>query len=308
MELRTRPSLLMHYACFYLARTPTKKTLGAPALVEADRVKNRAVGPAPLPKKLTKRLTTTRTSRPGLETIEVVPTGVAVERTIVYVHGGGYLNPMVAPHWDLVAALAAENRARVILPLYPLAPEGTAATVLPVLVDLHRDLTASGEGIVWAGDSAGGGLVTALAFRLKDSDLPQPEHLVLLAPWLDLEMKNPALPAVERRDPTLASAGLHYCASLWAGGTALDSVDNSPINGDPAGLPPITLFVGTRDLLVADCRDFARQAEASGVDIELWEAPGAFHVFVAGTILPESRAARGIITGRLRAAVTAPGR
>ncbi|MFJ3799452.1 alpha/beta hydrolase fold domain-containing protein [Streptomyces sp. NPDC090088] len=299
---RSRPSLRMRLVCAGLAVTRTKRILGADASTEADRLRNRGKGPAAVPRRLRRTHEVTVHDRGGLRCAEIGVRDRRPERTIVYLHGGAYINPVVVQHWDLMAALAAENDARVIAPFYPLAPEGTAATVVPALLDLQVRLTAeSGTAPVWAGDSAGGGLALATAMRLRDEGLPAPRHLVLFAPWLDVGLTNPGVADVVVRDPTLGVVGLRYAGRLWAGALPLDSPQVSPGGGDPRGLPPTTVIVGTRDIFVADCRDFAARARAAGVDITLLEGADGFHVYPAVTFLPESAEARRLVTARLNA-------
>jgi acetyl esterase/lipase len=76
--------------------------------------------------------------------------------------------------------------------------------------------------VLFAGDSAGGGLALAFAQSLATLDLPQPVKLVFFAPWLDITLANPAIPDVERHDPWLSSAGLGVAGRTWAGTTDLD--------------------------------------------------------------------------------------
>ncbi|MEU6254378.1 alpha/beta hydrolase fold domain-containing protein [Streptomyces sp. NPDC047043] len=300
---RGHPSLRMRFVCACLAATRTKRVLGDAESTEADRLRVRRKGPAAVPRRVLRRYDVSVSHHSGLRCTEIGVRGRRPDRTIVYLHGGAYVYPAVVQHWDLMAALAAENNARVIAPCYPLAPEGTAATVIPSLLDLQVRLTErSGAAPVWAGDSAGGGLALATAMRLRDEGLPPPRHLVLIAPWLDIGLSNPGVADVIDRDPTLDVAGLRYAGRLWAGALPPDSPQVSPGGGDLRGLPPTTVIVGTRDIFVADCRDFTARARAAGVDATLLECAGGFHAYPAVTFLPESIEARRLVTTRLNAA------
>ena len=83
--------------------------------------------------------------------------------------------------------------------------------------------------------------------------------LLLVAPWIDLTMTNPAVDAVERTDPWLTRAGLHPIAQSWAGDLALDDPRVSPLFGDLTDLPPVEVWVGTRDITLPDCRELERR-------------------------------------------------
>lgn len=301
MTARTRPSLRMRLVVAYLGTTRTKRVLGDVDATEADRQRGRQQGAAPPSRRVRRTHDVTEHERDGLRWAEVVDRGRNPTSNIVYVHGGGYISPAVVQHWDLMAALASDNNARVVAPFYALAPAGTAATELPDMVDLHLRLTeeSGGSPPTWAGDSAGGGLALATAMRLRDDGQPLPRHLLLFAPWLDVELLNPRISEVIETDPTLNLPGLRYAGKLWSGDLPPSSPQVSPGNGEPRGLPPMTVIVGTRDIFVADCRDFSARARVAGVDIVLRESPGGFHVYPAATFLPESREARRLVTERL---------
>ncbi|MEU0227274.1 alpha/beta hydrolase [Streptomyces sp. NPDC006284] len=219
----------------------------------------------------------------------------------IYLHGGGYINPIIGHHWRLIAALATENSWQVTVPLYRLAPDGDATEALTRLTALHEGVVREARvAPVLGGDSAGGGLALALALRLRDERLTGPRHLALFSPWLDVTLDNPEIPSVERLDPTLAPPGLRHAGLLWANGRDLKDPAVSPLYADPAHLCPTTVFTGTHDIFLPDCRTFAAEAGRRGVDVELYEFPEAFHVFIAATFLPESRHARRLLARRIR--------
>jgi acetyl esterase/lipase len=74
--------------------------------------------------------------------------------------------------------------------------------------------------------------------------------MVLISPWLDVTMSNPAIASVD--DPVLDPVVLKGTGSLWAGD--LDPTDPlvSPLYGSLAGLPPTAVYSGSRDVLSCD--------------------------------------------------------
>jgi acetyl esterase/lipase len=230
----------------------------------------------------------------------IEPRGITLApRPLVYVHGGGYVHQFETAHWWLTSALAPDLGVRIYAVDYVLAPTGTAADGV---ADVAAAVTALAEreGIspIVAGDSAGGGLALAAAARLRGAS-SAPAHLALFAPWLDAGLRSPEARALERRDPSLALPGLRIAGRLWAGELGVDHPDVSPLFSEPAGLPPTSLVVGTRDLLYPDARDFAASARSAGVDVATFTAADAFHVFPAATWLPESASARVWLKQRL---------
>ena len=224
----------------------------------------------------------------------------ASARSLVWLHGGGYIHQFETAHWWLVASLVRELGVRVIAPDYLLAPVGTAARAVREVTGLLEAVAArDGAASVLAGDSAGGGLAVAVARCMRGTPAA-PAHLVLAAPWLDVTLRHPEVPELDRRDPSLAALGLRIAGRVWAGELDPDDPLVSPaFAADFAGLPPTSLVLGTRDLLYPDTRDFAASARTDGVDVAVFTAVDGFHVFLAASRLPESRAARAWLKQRL---------
>ncbi|MFE9687218.1 alpha/beta hydrolase fold domain-containing protein [Streptomyces sp. NPDC006285] len=299
--LPSKPSAAMRVASAVLRRNGVKRALSDVTLTEQVRARNRAAGPAAPPRAVRASCEIEWTTAEGLPAAVVSPKRTtSVLRPFIYLHGGGYINPITPHHWRLIAALAVENAWTVTVPLYRLAPDGDATDALTRLAALHRSVVRdTGTAPVLGGDSAGGGLALALALHLRDHGQSGPRHLALFAPWLDISLGNPDIAAVDRLDPTLSLPGLRHAGLLWANGRDPRDPEVSPLYGDFGNLCPVTVFAGTHDLLLPDCRVFAREARTKGVDVELYEFPEAFHVFVAGTFLPESRTARRLLARRV---------
>ncbi|MFD3695523.1 alpha/beta hydrolase fold domain-containing protein [Streptomyces sp. NPDC058646] len=222
---------------------------------------------------------------------------------VLYVHGGGFVNELVRPHWSLIRTLVTRARARVVVPAYVLAPRGTADRTVPVAADLLSGLIAGGGagGTVLIGDSAGAGLALAAAQRLRDRTGDQPSRIVLISPWLDVTMSHPDQAVIEAGDPMLARSGLLEAGRLYAGTLAADDPRVSPLHGSFAGLAPLTVFTGTRDLLTTDSRELLRRARAAGTEVEFHEEAGMPHGYPLMPV-PEGRAARERIVELTRSA------
>lgn len=214
------------------------------------------------------------------------------DRHILYLHGGAYVHQVEHAHWRFLARLIKETGSVVSVPIYPLAPsygyEETLAMVWESYQDLHGALPAENQVIM--GDSAGGGLSLFVAQRLKQQGRPQPRRLVLFSPWLDLTTSDPAIAELEEHDPFLSAPGLREAARLYTG--HLDERDHrvSPLFGDLTGLAPISVFIGTRDILLPDSRRLHRRLQETGDPIDYEEYPGMFHGWVLQS-LPEARTA-----------------
>ncbi|WNM63146.1 alpha/beta hydrolase [Candidatus Nitrospira neomarina] len=224
---------------------------------------------------------------------DVVANGVSTEwipgpidssnnHVVLYAHGGGYNLGSPRSHRHLAAAIGREALASVIVPDYRLAPEHACPGAIEDVVSVFQWLLASGvrsDQIVFAGDSAGGGLIVSAMLALKDAGLEMPAGGVCISPWVDLTGTAQTYITYAERDPTLRSRDLARMASSYLGG--MDSRDPaaSPMFGDLRGLPPLLIHVGTEEILLDDARGLARRAENDGVKVTLEEWSGMFHVW-----------------------------
>lgn len=222
----------------------------------------------------------------------VTPRGIDPKRTIVYLHGGGFVAPIDPFHLRYVSRLARGLRARVVLPDYPLAPEHSWRDSHDALADLTARWLADSEDLVLGGDSAGGGIALALAQTLRDRGGRQPSHLLLHSPWVDLTTSTPETVEFSARDTWLFLGKLHAYADWWAGSPEdLARPEVSPGLAQLDGLPPALMFCGTRDTLAPGCRLLARRAADSAWDLTYVEIPDLIHVFPILPGIPEARAA-----------------
>lgn len=223
----------------------------------------------------------------------IAPERGEVSATVLFWHGGGYVYPPMNGHWDFFGAMARKFGWRIVVPLYPLAPESDALGTTRFALDFYADFVAR-EGVpaLMGGDSAGGGLTAATAMALRDAKAPMPGGLLLICPWLDADPAQADQRAIEPRDAILTIAGLRDAGALYAGAAGLRDWRASPIHGDWRGLPPILAFGGGDDILVTDTRRL--KDKLPSIDYE--EQAGLMHdwpIFV----FPESRAAQARMAG-----------
>ncbi|QYJ02727.1 alpha/beta hydrolase [Nocardioides panacisoli] len=270
---------------------------GGPALLAQPK------GPTTPPPRAVRGLAVTERRAPGGHDVtvydvarpEVVDDPAAP--VVVYLHGGAFYAEIVTQHWQLVADLARELDAVVRVPIYGLAPDHHAAEAHDLVADLLAEADRAGRASYLIGDSAGGNLALVGAQRARGR-VTGLRGVTVMAPWLDLTMSNPEIDALEPHDPWLARAALHHVAEVWADGTSLTDPTISPLRGTFEALPPVDVWIGTRDISLPDAR-LLRAAIAEHGPVTYHEEPDALHVHPLLPV-PEGRAARPVLIEHVR--------
>ncbi len=189
---------------------------------------------------------------------------------ILYLPGGGYLNNPLNFHWTLIDTLAQKTGCPVVVPIYLKVPNYTCEQSHEKMIEFYLDL-ASREGverIVIMGDSSGGGMALSMAQQLRDmnTDILEPEELILIAPWLDVTMQTEGIEEIAEYDPMLGLYGIKDIGKMWAGDEDPCDPMVSPIYGSFEDLGHITMFAGTRDMLYPDIDKFSKMLDEQGIE------------------------------------------
>lgn len=198
---------------------------------------------------------------------------------IVFLHGGAYVSGPFVSDWAwLSRQVDARNCAGLMID-YRNAPDHQHPVARDDVEAVLAALTADGRlgerPWVLAGQHSGGGLAFVIARRLQQRpEIPAPSALIAMSPWLDLELSNAGITETDQVDPVHERRLLRDAARRYAGRTALDDADLSPINARLDGLPPIHLSVGLRDLFLSEVRVARLQLEENGADLAYREISG----------------------------------
>ena len=195
--------------------------------------------------------------------------GIRTKKTILYLHGGGYVVEFFQEHWYFMGRLAEELGCTVIAPDYPVVPSGTYREVFGMIQPIYRTIIGKihPKDVVVMGDSAGGGM--SLALCQTGSGRPSPAGANHFAFSLDGRFHdqsgNPAGAGKKDRilHPKLKRFGFYY-----AGDTSVMNYLVSPLYGSFQGLGRITLFTGTSDILNPDARKWAKRAREVGFPLD----------------------------------------
>lgn len=210
------------------------------------------------------------------------PKAYSPRGVVLYLHGGGYLGGSPWTHRATTSRLAMRTNTGVFVPQYRLAPEHPYPAALEDALACYAALLLRGvppSSVVVAGDSAGGGLAAALGLALVQRDLPQPAGYCLTSPEVDLTREdrgsartNIATDVLPTPIPTAGYVGDADAADPLV----------SPLFAPPdllAGLAPLLVQAGGREVLCDAQVAFARKAADAGVPVWLHVEPDMFHVW-----------------------------
>ncbi|OGW36142.1 MAG: alpha/beta hydrolase [Nitrospirae bacterium GWD2_57_9] len=221
----------------------------------------------------------------------IQPAQDVTDRVILYFHGGGYILGSIEAHRGIVAKFVRGSGARALLHGYRLAPEHRFPAALDDSVAAYRWLLSEGISpakIVFAGDSAGGGLCLATLLAVRDRGIPLPAAAVALSPWTDLKNTGESLRtnAAKCLAPTNSWV---VCANHYLGNQDPGNPYASPLYGDLRGLPPLFICAGGDETVRDDSTRFARKAKDAGVDVTLKVGEGMCHCYPAcAPLFPEA--------------------
>lgn len=244
-----------------------------------------------------------------------LPKGVPNPPAMLYVHGGGFALLSKETHRIMAVALARRGYAVFLCNYrigprhrYP-APLEDAAAALSWVRDNASHYGADASRIVLAGESAGGNLVTALAYIATH---PRPESFAralyernifigaVLAIYGFLDLQN--LPRFSNpKMPWYIKGMIHGAAGAYVGYPVHQRAREAPlasplrliVSEQPAGarpLPPFFIACGTADPLLMDSKKLHAALVSRGVPAELSIHPHEIHGFNAMIWRREARA------------------
>jgi acetyl esterase/lipase len=265
-------------ATLYEYRLRRQFATGRTADSEVRRLEARRLEPEPvaaLPDGLS--VSAEETQRDGLRLFTL--NGDGTGPLVLYLHGGAYVNGFNAHQWRFMDRLARQTGCTVVAPAYHLAPWADYTRAYDDLMALYRALAAENPGRrrILMGDSAGGGLALGLAEALAGAGDVLPERLILFSPWVDVSMENPDVSDYLAVEPMLHLELGKVHGQYWAGAADTHHWQVSPLFGDMTGLPPTTVYCGTRELLYPDIRLAFDRLLAAGVDAALRVGTGLNH-------------------------------
>ncbi|HEY3879056.1 MAG TPA: alpha/beta hydrolase [Trebonia sp.] len=240
-------------------------------------------------------LTVTRATLGGVPVAEITVAGIDPRHVVLYFHGGVYVLGDALGAAELASQVGRRTGAKVFSVDYRLAPEHPFPAAVDDALAAYEALLEGGTApsdIVFAGESAGGGLAVATLVNARDHALPLPAAAFVMSPYADLTLAGTTLETKREVDPLLSRESLTARAPDYTAGqdAALGLI--SPIFADLSALPPLIIQCGTHEVLLDDAIRLAQRAATADVAVTLDITAGVPHVFQTfHPILDEAAAA-----------------
>lgn len=189
------------------------------------------------------------------------------DNVIIYIHGGSFIEHANKYQLEFAKSIAEKTNSTLILPLYELLPTGSCEKLLVLIHNLYREVMHNNpKKIHLLGDSAGGGTILSYSMILRDKGIRNVDNVIMVSPWIDLSMTNPALKEDEKKDTMNGLEGTKYAGKLWARNMNIYDPFVSPIYGNLNGLAKLTLIFGGKEILTSECKRFHEMLEKENID------------------------------------------
>lgn len=225
------------------------------------------------------------------------PRGTKPQKAVLYLFGGGYILPPDSGDLILCGEIAGHTGAEVWFPLYPMAPSHTLAETLESTRRVYGAMLKrhKAKEIRFFGTSSGGGQCLSLCMYMRSRypKMPLPGRLVLQSPGLQVPPSRKQMERMNELSPLdvmIPPVFFESIAPVLAEGD--DGWLLSPILADLTGYPPIDIFYGTHEVMIAYLEDFRQTCARCGVRLTEHIGEGMMHCWGAMSFVPEARAVR----------------
>jgi epsilon-lactone hydrolase len=248
----------------------------------------------------------------GVPAMWCIPEGCNADRVLLDCHSGGTLVHSMYSDRKLVGHIAKAAGVRALVVHFRRSPEDPYPAQVEDVATAYQWLLAQGirpENIASIGHSIGGNLCTGLVMGLRDQGAPMPAAILTVSPWYDMEMTCETMETKAGTDVMVSKEQLGRMRDAWLSGTGV--APNDPrvnlLYADLRSLPPMKIYYGGDEVLAGDAIEFAKRAEAAGVNVSLIAVPEMQHsfIFLAGRV-PEVNEAIGEMGRWLRSKLGLP--
>ena len=202
---------------------------------------------------------------------------------VIYIHGGACIYQPVFFHWRFIHDLAVRSHAKIMMPVYPKAPEYACPFSMEALLEFYQHCAAqyTDKNLILMGDSIGGCMALSMTQEIHRRGWKPVADLVMLSPSVDITYpKEKEMLDIEPVDKMLKLERIQYIMNLWRGELPKDHPWVSPIYGDLGCIPNYTmLYYGSDEILKVDAEMLIERCKQIGKPLHAREFPGMFHTF-----------------------------
>lgn len=222
-----------------------------------------------------------------IRSYELPPTGPSEAGALLYLNGGGFMQPPSKRDFALAARLAQQTSRELWLLCYPLEPRARMHEIVDCVLATYRAMLEEYEPdhTTLFGLSSGACLCLYLLNRISHEGTgdPLPERLVLNSPVVELPPTAEQLARMQALDKLDCALPASYFGPT---GTISLMLRQEPaehlylsrvLEANMQGWPPVILVYGTQETPYAFEPDLVQALRAAHVPYELIEVPGCGH-------------------------------
>lgn len=204
---------------------------------------------------------------------------------ILYFHGGAFTVPMNQDQLTMITTIATAANSRIQVADFPLLPNHRGAELLEFAKQALTYTVKQPLPTFVVADSAG----AALGLQAVIQEPAEVVGTVLVSPWLDMQLTDPSLTALESADVMLDLNVLKQIGGQFAAGLKpgdwVDAFDPVHLN-----VGPLKIFYGENELLTPINEQFITAAKkAANATVEVTRFKDGFHDYPLWTKLPETK-------------------
>lgn len=209
------------------------------------------------------------------------------DKTILFVHGGGWSRGNLKTHDQLCRKLSKETGRTVIAVDYRLAPENPFPAGLEDVEDVYEWVLGQSDlshHVIIAGDSGGGNISTALILKRIQSKKEGPKGAILIYPALDLRVpqktENPYTNGYLLTRDSINQYVHNYLGDDYKGIAKNPLV--SPLlasNENLKQFPPLIVVSAQCDPLANEGKLFVSRLTNLGINVKYKVIPSTIHIF-----------------------------
>ena len=263
---------------------------------QLEKVRSRGEKPYQLPSKIKFDVSIKKDSIQDMEVYDL-NYGSKSHQIIFYFHGGGYVHRPLKYHWKFVNRLAKQSQARIIFPIYPLAPFHEYKEMYEKILALYKKIIEEikKEEMILMGDSAGGGFALSFYEYLMEHHVTEPSKVILLSPWVDITTSNPKIKDYAKKEALVVASTAQVWAEYWVGKDDPKNYMVSPMFYEHLErLKNVAIFVGTSEILYPDICEFYQRI-MHNENCRLYIAKNMNHVYPLYPIKEAKKAFKQIL-------------